>query len=166
MKARLPVGIALGVATALVAASLALALPPPPASAPAGAHLAPAPSGGGAPRAGASTPGITPTGNSNAPVDITAEGVEMFQPQHLTIYRGNVEVIQDTTRMRTPELRVYSRPKSGPGQPAPVAGGTALDSQNTTIDHIDAAGPFYYITPTQNARPTSCATRPTRTPSP
>ncbi len=90
--------------------------------------------------------------NSNDPIDITAEGANIFQPQRLVIYKGNVEAIQGTSRLRTPELRIYYKPKTptAPGQPAPPAGGNPSD-QNS-IDHIEAAGPVYYITPTENAR--------------
>jgi lipopolysaccharide export system protein LptA len=131
----------------------ALALPPEPASAPAGAHVAappPAAAGAGAP----STPGITPLGNSRAPMDITAEGVEVRQPEHLTIFKGNVEVINDTTRLRTPQLFVWNKPKAAatPGQPQSAASSGPIGADSGSIDHIEAQGPVYYITPTQNAR--------------
>lgn len=92
--------------------------------------------------------------NSNDPIDITAEGANIFQPQRLVIYKGNVEAIQGTSRLRTPELRIYYKPKvaATPGQPAPApATGNPTQEQNS-IDHIEAAGPVYYITPTENAR--------------
>jgi lipopolysaccharide export system protein LptA len=134
-------------------ATSASALPPEPASAPTGAHVAappPAAAGAGA----QSTPGITPLGNSKSPMDITAEGVEVIQPQRLTIFRGNVEVINDTTRLRTPELRVWNKPKAAApaGQPAANAAASPIGADSGGIDHIEATGPVYYITPTQNAR--------------
>ncbi|MGC1300949.1 MAG: LptA/OstA family protein [Caulobacteraceae bacterium] len=154
MKAHLLSGMAL----VLVAASTALALPPPPASAPKGSNLAPAPAGAGAsaaaaPASSGGAAGITP-GPSNAPVDITADGTEVFQPQRLVIYRGNVEAIQENTRVRTPELRIYNKPKSGQpgGPPAAAAAPGTLGADTGGIDHIEAAGPAYYITPTENAR--------------
>jgi lipopolysaccharide export system protein LptA len=131
-------------------ATSASALPPEPASAPANAHVAAPPP---AAAAGPSTPGLTPLGNSKSPMDITAEGVEVIQPQHLTIFRGNVEVINDTTRLRAPELRVYNKakPAGAPGQ-APAASAGPIGADSGGIDHIEASGPVYYITPTQNAR--------------
>ncbi len=147
-----------GVVLAVTAASAALALPPPPASAPKGANVAPAPAGGGAPSSAASSgssgaPGLTP-GSSSEPIDIVADGTEVFQPQRLVIYRGNVEATQQTTRLRTPELRIYYKPKKGetPGAPAPAASQGTLGADTGGIDHIEAAGPVYYITPTENAR--------------
>ena len=150
-------------AALLAAAGAALALPPEPASAPRNAHIAPPPAavagssqaaGQAAGQAQGNAPGITPDGKSKGPMDITAEGVETIQPQHLTIFKGNVEVIQDQARLRTPELRVFNKPKAAAGTaagPAAPAGGP-LGSDSGSIDHIEAAGPVYYITPTQNAR--------------
>lgn len=95
------------------------------------------------------SPGITPLGGaSNAPIDITADGSQIFQPQRLVIFKGNVEAIQDQTRLRTPELRVYYKPKAA-GAPASAA---APADNMGSLDHIEAAGPVYYITPTENAR--------------
>jgi lipopolysaccharide export system protein LptA len=99
---------------------------------------------------GGTVPGITPSATSKGPIDITSEGVEVFQPQHLTIFKGNVEATQDTARLRTPELRVYNKPKAAGVQPA--SAGSPFGSDAGGIDHIEAAGPVYYITPTQNAR--------------
>ncbi len=154
MKAYLLSGVVLAAA---MAASAALALPPPPASAPRGASLsaapagavtaAPAPASGG----GSADAGITP-GNSKAPIDITAEGQEVFQQQRLVIYKGNVEATQDTSRLRTPELRIYYKAKDAqPGQPKQASSGD-IGADTGGIDHIEAAGPVYYITPTENAR--------------
>ncbi len=144
-----------GVVLAAMAASAALALPPPPASAPKGASLPAAPAGAGAAApasgGGSADAGITP-GNSKAPIDITAEGQEVFQSQRLVIYKGNVEATQDTSRLRTPELRIYYKAKEAqPGQPKQASTGD-LGADTGGIDHIDAAGPVYYITPTENAR--------------
>ncbi len=139
-------------ATVALLAGRAFALPPEPASAPKGAlrgaRVAPAP-----PAAVGGVPGLTPNANSNAPIDITSEGVEVIQPERLTIFKGNVEVINDTTRLRTPELRVFYKPKQAtPGQ-APAASNSPFGADQTGgIDHIIGAGPVYYITPTQNAR--------------
>lgn len=91
--------------------------------------------------------------NPSAPIDISADGVDIFQPQRLIVYKGNVEAISDDTRLRTPELRVYYKPKAAaaPGaKPVATTGGPI--SESDSIDHIEAAGPVYYITPTETAR--------------
>ncbi len=142
---------ALSLSAALLVAGAAFALPPEPASAPKGAHVAAAPPPPAAPANGA--PGLTPDGKSSEPIDITSEGVEMIQPQHLTIFRGNVEAIQDQTRVRTPEMRVFSKPKPAGAAGHPAATTTPFGAdQSGGVDRIEATGPFYYITPTENAR--------------
>ena len=145
--------VALGLSAALILAGAAFALPPEPASAPRGAHVAAAPPSAVGPSTGA--PGLTP-GTSSDPIDITSEGVEVIQPQRLTIFKGNVEETQGTQRLRTPELRVYYKAKqqvAGQAAPAPGGGSSPFGADQTGgIDHIEAAGPVYYITPTQNAR--------------
>jgi lipopolysaccharide export system protein LptA len=84
--------------------------------------------------------GPTPADTSNAPIDITANEQEVLQPQRLIIYRGNVEAIQNQTRMRSPELRItYRERQSGPKKPA--NGG----DQQGSIERIEALGPFYYV---------------------
>ena len=142
---------ALSLSVALLTAGVAFALPPEPASAPKGAHVAAAPPPAPAP-ASNGTPGLTP-GTSNDPIDITSEGVEVIQPQRLTIFKGNVEETQGTQRLRTPELRVYYKAKQQtPGQPAGGGNSPFGADQSGGIDHIEAAGPVYYITPNENAR--------------
>ena len=147
---RVAAALALAALALIAGATGASALPPEPASAPSGAHMAAAPPPPAAGSPGGSVPGITPNESSKGPIDITSEGVEVFQPQHLTIFKGNVEATQDTARLRTPELRVYNKPKAAGVQPA--SAGSPFGSESGGIDHIEAAGPVYYITPTQNAR--------------
>ena len=146
-------GAVAALALVACAAGVAHALPPEPASAPSGAHMAAAPPPPPVGASASSTPGITPSATSKGPIDITSEGVEVFQPQHLTVFKGNVEATQDTARLRTPELRVYNKAKAA-GAPAAQAANASspFGSDAGGIDHIEAAGPVYYITPTQNAR--------------
>lgn len=118
------------------------------------AEAAPAPPAASPAAASPAAAGATPLGaSSNAPIDITADGSQIFQPQRLVIFKGNVEAIQDQTRLRTPELRIYYKPKAptAPGAKPPAATGAPADNMGS-IDHIVALGPVYYITPTQNAR--------------
>jgi len=84
---------------------------------------------------------------SDAPVDITSESLDAFRPQHLTIFRGNVEAIQGQVRIRTPQLDVYSAAKpTAPG--APVTPGQSFGG----IERMELAGPVYYVTPTETAK--------------
>jgi lipopolysaccharide export system protein LptA len=138
--ARESAGAAAIVALVLSAALLsqgAAAQSPPPAAPP-------------APATSASATTSPLGGNSKSPVDITADNLEVIQPQHVYIYTGNVEAIQDDSRIRTPKLFVYTKEKPTNGAPKPAApmGGPDMGS----LDHMDAEGPVYYVTPTQNAR--------------
>lgn len=87
-------------------------------------------------------------GGAPAPLEISANDNDLSEPQRLVTYRGNVDAIQGQTRMRSPEVRIYYKPRSQTKQPASAGG----DFQAAGIDHIEAAGPFYYVTPTQTAR--------------
>ena len=89
-------------------------------------------------------------GGSKSPVDVTADNLEVIQPQHVYIYTGNVEAIQDDSRLRSPKIFIYTKEKATNGAPkqASSMGGPDMGS----VDHMDAEGPVYYVTPTQNAR--------------
>ena len=76
-------------------------------------------------------------GNSNAPVDITADSAEVINSQCLAIWRGAAEALQGQTRLRANVIKVYSA-KRGDG-----CGSTR---------RLEAEGSVYYVTPTQTAR--------------
>jgi len=88
-------------------------------------------------------------GNSKSPVDVSSDNLEVIQPQHVYIYTGNVEAIQDDARLRSPKIFVYTKEKPANGAPK-AASPMGPDMGN--VDHMDAEGPVYYVTPTQNAR--------------
>ena len=110
---------------AMLAASAALAQSPRPR--------------GAAPAAPASDP--------NAPWDITAESSELFQQQRLLVAHGNVEAIQNQDRLRSPEVTVYYKERQGGPKPA-----GAQPGYSDQVDHIEAAGPVYYVTPTETVK--------------
>jgi lipopolysaccharide export system protein LptA len=88
-------------------------------------------------------------GGSKSPVDVTSDSLEVIQPQHVRIYTGNVEAIQDDMRIRSPKIFIYTKDKPTNGAPKAASSGPDGDS---SIDHMDAEGPVYFVTPTQNAR--------------
>ena len=100
-------------------------------------------------------PAAKPTGaaaTSNLPYDISADQQEVFNEQHRSIYRGNVVVIQGADRLNTPQLTLIFTPKAAPagGKPAPSA--ASATSTFGKIQQMDAEGPVYFTTPTQNAK--------------
>jgi lipopolysaccharide export system protein LptA len=105
-----------------MAAMLALA-----AAAPAAAQLAP---------------------NSDAPLDVTADELEVVNNQCTSIWRGSAEALQDTARLRADVLT--ARFQSKPGSANAAAGG----ANNNCGDLIgmEARGSVYYVTPQQRVR--------------
>jgi lipopolysaccharide export system protein LptA len=84
--------------------------------------------------AGAATAQI---GNSNAPIDITADSAEVVNSQCLAIWRGSAEALQGQTRLRADVIKVFSQRRGN------ACGATR---------RIEAEGGVFYVTPTQTAR--------------
>ncbi|WP_176695874.1 LptA/OstA family protein [Phenylobacterium immobile] len=81
--------------------------------------------------------------SSNAPVDITADELEVVNGDCSAIWRGNAEALQDTSRLRADVLRIYN--KKGPAK----AGGQASCG---AMDRMEAEGSVYYVSPQQRVR--------------
>ena len=60
-------------------------------------------------------------GSSNAPIDVTGDQLEAQPQQCLAVYRGHVEALQGTSRLRTDLLNIYAKPGAAEAQPAPAA---------------------------------------------
>ncbi|WP_421740020.1 LptA/OstA family protein [Caulobacter sp.] len=80
--------------------------------------------------------------DSSAPVDISADQQENINSQCRTIFSGNVEMLQDKSRMRASVVNAYSKRK--PGQSGSNACGD--------VDHIEADGDVYFVNQTQTVR--------------
>lgn len=82
--------------------------------------------------------------NSDAPLDITADALEVVNNQCLSIWSGSAEALQDRARLRADVLKTYSKKgaaKPG-GQSAPCG----------ALERIEAIGNVYYVTPQQKVR--------------
>lgn len=82
--------------------------------------------------------------NSDAPVDLTADELEVVNAQCLAIWRGSAEALQADTRLRADVLRIYT--KAGPARPG--ATGPACGA----VDRMEAQGNVFYVTPQQRVR--------------
>jgi lipopolysaccharide export system protein LptA len=85
--------------------------------------------------------------NSDAPVDLTADELEVVNAQCLAIWRGSAEALQDTSRLRANVLKIYNRPgaaKSGQGMGGSNCG--------PGVERIEAQGDVFYVTPNQRVR--------------
>jgi lipopolysaccharide export system protein LptA len=95
-------------------------------------------------------------GAGSGPVDISADELEVVNAENRAVWKGNVEAIQGTNRLRTPLLTVFfgksatAQAAPAPGTGAPVPGG--LGAGFGSIERMEAEGPVYYVTPQQNAR--------------
>jgi lipopolysaccharide export system protein LptA len=82
--------------------------------------------------------------NSNAPVDLTADELEVVNAECLAIWRGSAEALQDTARLRADTLRIYNQKGAAKaGAAGPNCG---------EVERMDAQGNVYYVTPQQRVR--------------
>ena len=88
--------------------------------------------------------------NSNAPVDITADELEVVQGQCSSVWKGSAEALQDTSRLRADVLRAFFVPKPKSSAPAPA--GAASSSACGDLLRMEAEGSVYYVTPDQRVR--------------
>jgi lipopolysaccharide export system protein LptA len=82
--------------------------------------------------------------NSNAPIDLTADELEVTNAQCLAVWRGSAEALQADARLRADVLKIYNR--MGPAKP----GGAGPSCG--AVDKIEALGNVYYVTPQQRIR--------------
>jgi lipopolysaccharide export system protein LptA len=116
---------------------------------------------GAALAAGAARAQLAP-GNSNGPIDVTADQLEMVDAQHLAIWRGNVEAVQDGSRLVSDVMNVYFTGKSGapaaaaPAKPKTVTatgGGVAAVGQDWgSVKQLVADGHVFFVSTDQTAR--------------
>ena len=77
--------------------------------------------------------------SSKAPVDITADQLEVQNAQCLTVWKGAAEALQDTSRLRANTLNIYNKVLGGRG---------SAGAQNCgQLDRMEADGQVYYVTP-------------------
>ena len=97
--------------------------------------------------AGAAVAQLAPS--SNAPVDITADQLDVQSQKCTAIYNGDAEALQDTSRLRANTITIYYKtlpPHTGP-KASPTSG---PGSQNCgLLDRMEADGQVYYVTPNQ-----------------
>ncbi|RME94068.1 MAG: LPS ABC transporter substrate-binding protein LptA, partial [Alphaproteobacteria bacterium] len=80
--------------------------------------------------------------NSNQPIDIESDSLEVLDAKNIAIFRGNVKAVQGSMVLRSRELHVkYTQSeKRQAGASAPAASG------GTQITTIDAKGPVIITT--------------------
>ena len=81
--------------------------------------------------------------NSKAPVDITADQLELVNSQCSAVYSGGAEALQETSRLRANELKIIYAP-------APPGGGK--NGCSSDLLRMEATGSVFYVTPEQRVR--------------
>jgi lipopolysaccharide export system protein LptA len=80
--------------------------------------------------------------NTNAPVDVTSERIEVQERADRAVFTGNVHATQGDMTLETPRLTVaYS-----------TAAGSSNGSTNVQINRLDAAGGVVVRDPTETAK--------------
>jgi lipopolysaccharide export system protein LptA len=78
--------------------------------------------------------------NSDGPMDITADELEVQNKECVSIWRGKAEALQGQARLRADVLKAFFQPK--PGQSPGAAGAGACGD----LIRIEAQGSVYYVT--------------------
>lgn len=79
-------------------------------------------------------------GSSSAPIDVSADQQETINSRCISIFRGNVEILQDRSRMRAQQVTVYSAKRAG------------SESGCGNAQRMEAEGDVYIVSDTQKAR--------------
>jgi len=100
-------------------------------------------------------------GDNNAPIDATSDTLEVIDAQHLAIWRGNVEAVQNGSRLVSDVMNVYfdgngAAPGAAPAKPktvSPSAGGSAaIGASWGAVKQLVADGHVFYVSTDQTAR--------------
>lgn len=84
------------------------------------------------------------------PIDATGDKQQLFSDQHKMVITGRVEVLQGENRLRCDKLVIYYRNKAGGhGRAAPAS---AVGSGMTDLDHVEATGNVYLVSPNEVVR--------------
>jgi lipopolysaccharide export system protein LptA len=95
--------------------------------------------------------------NNNGPIDVTADKLEMVDAEHLAIWRGNVEAVQNGSRLVADTVNVYFAGKSAaPAKPtaAKSAPGSAASVGQDwgAVQRMVAEGHVFFVSQDQTAR--------------
>jgi lipopolysaccharide export system protein LptA len=99
--------------------------------------------------------------NSDQPINISSDTLEVQQDKQLAIFRGKVDVVQGDTRLRSDELFVHYRdrnsqpPANQARQPAKPAGNQAIvpgGPDASSITKVEAKGSVFVSTPKERAQ--------------
>ncbi|PZR35637.1 MAG: hypothetical protein DI526_06705 [Caulobacter segnis] len=79
-------------------------------------------------------------GDSSAPIDVAADYQETINSKCIIIFRGNVEILQDRSRLRARQVTVYNAKRAG------------SESGCGNAQRLEAEGDVYVVSENQKAR--------------
>jgi lipopolysaccharide export system protein LptA len=82
---------------------------------------------------------------SDAPLDVTADELEVANTQCSSVWRGNAEALQGEARLRANVLRAFFQARGG-------GGGTATSNNCGDLTRLEAEGQVYYVARQQRVR--------------
>lgn len=88
--------------------------------------------------------------DADAPIDITADELEVLNNQCLMIWKGGAEALQGPARLRADTLRAFAVIK--PGKAAPAANGAPGGRNCGATERLEAVGNVYYVTGDRRVR--------------
>jgi len=93
--------------------------------------------------------------NSDEPIQIESDKLEIHDQEHTADFTGNVKVVQGKTTLQAGHMTVYYKPKADDANAAPAAGAktasASISSGNADIDHIIVTDKVFLNSGTQTA---------------
>lgn len=95
-----------------------------------------------------------PKGNSDKPIEIQSDTLEVMQQDKIALFKGNVEAQQGTMHLKSDEMRVYYKEKQGTKDKTakPAESPTADLATQNSISKIDVRGNVFLSTPDETAQ--------------
>lgn len=95
------------------------------------------------------TPALAQFSSRGGPIDISANEVEIVDTEHLAVWRGAVDVLQNGNRLRANELKIYfAQAPAGNAASGAAAPGRSWGK----VERAVADGDVFVISPGQTAR--------------
>ena len=86
----------------------------------------------------------------NGPIDMSADELELIDAQHIAIWRGAVDALQGTNRMRANQVKLIFSGRSSANAGAASAGAPGKNWGD--VQRMEAEGDVFFVSPQQRAR--------------
>lgn len=92
--------------------------------------------------------------NTDQPIEISADSLEVLQDKQIAVFTGNVDATQGSIRLRADSLRVHYRQNDQPAakRPAQRPGPQQQTDASGAISRIDASGKVFVSSPEETAQ--------------